>query len=78
MFFEGKVDHMFKRKEKMMNLKQKRKALIEALHIYSAQQLQLAIRLGILPVKNKLIPIPIKNSGSEMTLVARKYSKVKE
>ena len=61
-----------------MNLKQKRKALIEALHIYSAQQLQFAIRLGILPVKNKLIPIPSKKSGSEMILVARKYSKVKE
>ncbi len=61
-----------------MSLKRKGKALIEAIHIYSAQQLQFAIRLGILPVKNKLIPIPSRKSDSEMMLLARKYSKAKE
>jgi hypothetical protein len=60
-----------------MELKVKRKTLIEALHIYSAQQLQFAIRLGLLPQRSKPIPISSKKSVAELMLLERKFSRTK-
>jgi hypothetical protein len=70
---------MFKGKEKMMDLKVKNSALLDALRSYSARQLQFAIRLGILPTPDKLNLILSRKSGSEdeIKLLVRNLSSMK-
>jgi hypothetical protein len=70
---------MFKSKEKMMDLKVKNSALLDALPSYSARQLQFAIRLGILPTPDNLNLILSRKSGSEdeIKLLVRNLSSMK-
>jgi hypothetical protein len=56
---------MLKSKEKIMQLKVKKKAPVEVLSCYSARQLQFAIRLGILPTPDKLNGIFNKRTNPE-------------
>jgi hypothetical protein len=62
-----------------MNLKEKNKALLNALSGYSTRQLQFAIRLGILPTPDKLKKILSRKSGSEneIKLLVRNLSSMK-
>jgi hypothetical protein len=70
---------MFKSKEKIMDLKVKNLALVEALSGYSARQLQFAIRIGVLPSPDKLSRILSRKSGSdiEIKLLLKNLSSMK-
>lgn len=62
-----------------MQLEAKNKVLVDALHCYSARQLQFAIRLGILPTPDKLNRILSRKSGpvNEIKLSVRSLSIMK-
>ena len=62
-----------------MQLKTKNNVMLEALHGYSARQLQFAIRLGILPSPDKLSRILSRKSGSdnEIKLLLKNLSSMK-
>ena len=64
-YFIRIVHHMFKSKEKEMGLPSKKEPFVETLRVYSAKQLQFAIRLGMLPTPDKLNGILRKGSQSE-------------